>query len=82
MSASDVTVLYFGDGATPPSATEAAWPANWRDQDYAWTHSAPVEGFFTVLTIVIVPVAILRWTRHSSLFQHVMGAFRRRAGNF
>ena len=29
--------------------------------DYAWTHSAPVEGFFVVLTIVIVPVAILRW---------------------
>ena len=31
--------------------------------DYAWTHSAPVEGFFVVLTVVIVPVAILRWLR-------------------
>ena len=34
-----------------------------HSHDYAWTHSAPVEGFFVVLTIVIVPVAILRLVR-------------------
>jgi hypothetical protein len=31
--------------------------------DYAWTHSAPVEGFFVVLTAVVVPIAIVRWSR-------------------
>ena len=36
---------------------------SWREPDYAWTHSPPVEGFFVVLTIVIVPVAIARSLR-------------------
>jgi hypothetical protein len=31
--------------------------------DYAWTHSAAVEAFFALLTIAIVPVALLRWVR-------------------
>jgi hypothetical protein len=49
--------------------------------DYAWTHSAPVEGLFVVLTIVIVPVAILRWLRR--LRSHSLGAddSKRRGAN-
>ena len=43
-------------------ASVAAQTASWRD-DYAWTNSAGVEGFFFVLTIVVVPVAAVRWTR-------------------
>lgn len=31
--------------------------------DYAWTHTPQVEGFFAVLTAILVPVAIMRWTR-------------------
>jgi hypothetical protein len=46
--------------------------------DYAWTHSTPVEGFFTVLTIVIVPVAILRWMRRLHLLSRIMDNFPHR----
>ena len=44
------------DGANAPGIASAGW----RQDDYAWTHSAAVEGLFIVLTVVIVPVAILR----------------------
>ena len=71
----------FGGTPVPAPVTEVAGPERWRQQDYAWTHSAPVEGFFTVLTIVIVPVAILRLMRRSGLFSHVTYAARRRDGN-
>jgi hypothetical protein len=54
---------YVGKGNAPTLMTAKAGAAIWRQQDYAWTHTAPVEGFFVVLTIVIVPVAILRWLR-------------------
>jgi hypothetical protein len=75
----DFTIAHqAGEGTPSPPVTEAAGYANGRQSDYAWTHSAPVEGFFTVLTIVIVPVAILRWTRRLRLFSRVMDNFPHR----
>jgi len=44
-----------------------------EEGDYAWTHSATVEGFFAVLTVVIIPVAGLRWLRRL----HIMPSARR-----
>jgi len=61
--------IYFRNeplGAAPPAhggSTHVLAPANRPYGDYAWTHSAPVEGFFLVLTIAVVPIAILRWSR-------------------
>ena len=52
-----------GDGASLAQMSALAENGNWRQQDYVWTHSAPVEGFFIVLTIAIVPVAFLRLLR-------------------
>jgi hypothetical protein len=52
-----------GEGHAFTQTTVNAGSVNWREQDDVWTHSAPVEGFFVVLTIVIVPVAIVRWLR-------------------
>lgn len=49
--------------ATMHDATLTAAAHQARQDDYAWTHSAPVDAFFVVLTIVIVPVAVVRWTR-------------------
>lgn len=49
--------------ASAPAALSAAVPLRPRQDDYAWTHSAPVDWFFVVLTVVVVPVAIVRWTR-------------------
>ncbi len=34
-----------------------------RQDDYVWTHSPAVEGLFVVLTVVVVPVAVMRWMR-------------------
>jgi len=48
------------------------------DADYAWTHSTPVEGFFAVLTVVIVPVAILRWARRLRSLRFIAGGRSRR----
>ncbi|HXQ50402.1 MAG TPA: hypothetical protein VN802_04850 [Stellaceae bacterium] len=59
----------------------AATGAMWRQQDYAWTHSTPVEGFFVVLTIVIVPVAIVRWLRRLRSISFVADDERRRDVN-
>ena len=53
----------FGGGEAVAQMTSNAGNVTWRQADDAWTHSAPVEGFFAVLTIVIVPVAILRGLR-------------------
>jgi len=47
-------------------ASVASVPAPSRPDDYAWTHSAGVEGFFFAVTIVAVPVAALRWMRRLS----------------
>ena len=58
-SPAPIATTYVANDASPTAA--AALQA--RQDDYAWTHSAPVEGFFLVLTIVIVPVALVRWTR-------------------
>jgi hypothetical protein len=54
--------------ANAPAAmsTNAAVP--WHQSDYAWTQSPEVEAFFTVLTIVIVPVALIRWARRLDVF--------------
>ena len=50
----------------------------WHRQDYAWTHSTPVEGLFLVLTIAIVPVAVFRWMRRlRSLPIHANRQWRR-----
>jgi hypothetical protein len=62
-SLSDATDL----ASTPPGTPlvdghPAIVVARLRD-DYAWTHSAPVEGFFVVLTALVVPIAITRWSR-------------------
>ncbi len=54
------------DGANVPGIASAGW----GQDDYAWTHSAAVEGLFIVLTVVIVPVAILRWTRRLRTLAH------------
>jgi len=51
-----------GDGLLTQMSGKAG-AVTWHQQDYAWTHTTPVEGFFVVLTIVIVPVAILRLLR-------------------
>jgi hypothetical protein len=61
---------------TQPTATVAAVV---RQDDYAWTHSAAVEGFFVVLTAVVVPVALVRWTRRLRSLPPF--AARRRAGS-
>jgi hypothetical protein len=66
-----------GPGETLTAATVKTESGNWREQDYAWTHSAPVEGFFIVLTIAIVPVAILRWLRRLPSRTVVVGGRRR-----
>ena len=50
----------------PAGATTLALlqpPGGLRRDDYAWTHGTAVEGFFVLLTAVVVPVAIVRWTR-------------------
>ena len=52
-----------GAGEILTPVTVAATEAGLRQPDYAWTHEAPVEGFFAVLTVVIVPMAILRLLR-------------------
>jgi hypothetical protein len=72
----------LGDGAarTPIAATDAN--VEWRQSDYAWTHSAPVEGLFIVLTIAIVPVAVLRWMQRLSYRSFVADNRRRRDVNF
>jgi hypothetical protein len=57
------TVHNLGEGETSTPTTANAGAVSWRQQDYSWTHSAPVEGFFVILTIVIVPAAILRGLR-------------------
>ena len=51
-----------------PFAASTAEAAQWHQSDYAWTHSPQVEAFFTVLTIVIVPVALMRWARRLHAF--------------
>jgi hypothetical protein len=61
MDVANIHNLGAGETAAPTTANAGA--VSWRQQDYSWTHSAPVEGFFVILTIVIVPVAILRWLR-------------------
>jgi hypothetical protein len=43
---------------TPASAEAVRW-----HHDYDWTHGQGVEGFFVVLTVVVVPFAVLRWYR-------------------
>jgi len=53
--------------AMPAHASVASLPAPWRHDDYAWTHGAGVEGFFFVLTVVVVPFALLRWMRRLRL---------------
>ncbi len=58
----------------PPGAQASI---TWRQDDYAWTHSTLVEGFFVVLTAVVVPVAIMRWTRRLRALLHA--AARQRA---
>jgi len=75
---------YIANAPTDPSVTAATQPsatfaAVARHDDYAWTHSAAVEGFFVVLTVVVVPVALVRWTRRLRSLSH-FGA-RRRAGS-
>ena len=70
-----------GEGAALTAATTKAGYVDWRQPDYAWTHSTPVEGFFVVLTIVIVPVAILRWLRRLPSLSLVEGSRRRHGAN-
>jgi hypothetical protein len=60
-----VTARSAGNGDALASMSAVAW----NKQDYAWTHSSPVEGFFVVLTIVIVPAAIYRWLRRMRFLQ-------------
>jgi hypothetical protein len=70
-----------GESKALTQTTSEAGYANWRQQDYAWTHSARVEGLFVVLTIVIVPVAILRWGRRVRSLSFVVADRRRRDTN-
>jgi hypothetical protein len=63
----------------PPTVATAS--TNAVAPDYAWTQSAPVEGFFIVLTVVVVPVAILRGLRRLRALPFVVGAWRRRGVN-
>jgi hypothetical protein len=48
----------------------ASEASRWSSGDYAWVHGALVEGFFVILTIVIVPVAVLRWMRRPNIRPH------------
>jgi hypothetical protein len=66
--------------ALPPT-TAISGNATWREQDYAWTHNAPVEWFFVALTIVIVPVAILRLLRRLRWTSFAMTDRRHLDGN-
>lgn len=63
--------------STPPGLVPVlAAPVRPPRDDYAWTHGAAVEGFFVLLTVIVVPVAIVRWTRRLS---PVVRAWRRGA---
>lgn len=48
----------------------AAPPSPVPKDDYAWTGSPAVEAFFLLLTVLVVPVAILRWTRRLRPLAH------------
>jgi len=50
-------------GTSPLADGHAAVAIGRSPDDYAWTHSAQVEGFFVILTAVVVPIAIMRWSR-------------------
>jgi hypothetical protein len=63
-----------GDALT--TVTAIAGNVTLREDDDAWTHSAPVEGFFVVLTVVIVPVAFLRLLRRLRSMSLVLGQRR------
>lgn len=57
------SVRNLGEGELLTPITGLSGSADARQPDYAWTHSAPVDGFFAVLTIVIAPIAIVRLLR-------------------
>jgi hypothetical protein len=35
----------------------------WCEQGYGWTHDAPIEGFFSVVTVLVLPYALFRLLR-------------------
>ena len=70
-----------GESKALTQTTAEAGYVNWRQQDYAWTDSVRVEGLFVVLTIVIVPVAILRWCQHLRSLSFGVANRRRRETN-
>jgi hypothetical protein len=64
------------DGLAP--AAIVSLPGYVPHDDYAWTHTPQVEGFFAVLTAIVVPVAIMRWTRRLRRMRQPAGRRRGR----
>ena len=58
-----VRAPHADDGSPPTQAVAGDASVGAPRDDYAWTHSATVDGLFAVLTIIVVPVAVMRWTK-------------------